>query len=374
LSATSYLNHPQPAACRSLGLDLLRAIAIMMVLVSHWTCHMGDWFGIAVPPVADVVGDIGVEIFFALSGFLIGRILIEITRVRPTWRDFQVFMVRRCMRTLPLYFLWLAMLLCVFPPKDDAVVTALRFITLTQNLVADLPSDYYFAVTWSLTIEEWFYLLFGAGLILLSRRIGGKWALPCCLAVFLLAPLALRLAYLERGPLVFFRIDEIGYGVLMARLFLDRNWMFRHPWVPLAFGIALIAASMLSLLPVPAALAVPLSSNAEVIGGALCLPAALRLHRAAAWFERPVRWIATRSYALYLFHLTILVDVVERLLVLPNVLPASAGVVLAIVVPFPLAALSYHYLETPLLRRRPAQDREIRPRQSPLPRSVVAAG
>ena len=91
-----------------------------MVLTSHWTCHFGDWFGIPVPPMADTVGDIGVEIFFALSGFLIGRILIDITQARPTWRDFQVFMIRRAMRTLPLYFLWLTLLLCVFPPKDNA--------------------------------------------------------------------------------------------------------------------------------------------------------------------------------------------------------------------------------------------------------------
>ena len=337
------------------GLDLLRALAVLMVLFSHWTSHFGGWAGVHLPAVVDVIGDTGVEIFFALSGFLIGRILIGITRARPTWREFQLFMIRRAMRTLPLYFVWLTLLLCLFPPRHEVLPTALRFLTLTQNLLAEMPPDYYFVVTWSLTIEEWFYLLFGAALIMLSRWIGGSRALLLCLVVFILAPLALRLGYQYRGPLVFFRIDEIAYGVIIARLYLSRSWLFRNPWPPLAVGIGLCAAAMASVLPVPVHLTVPLTSNAEVIGGALCLPAALRLFRAPGWLEAPVRWVAARSYALYLMHLTILSDVVEPYMLTPGLLPPLICAMLAMALPFPLAALSYRFLEAPLLRRRPAQ-------------------
>lgn len=362
----------------SLGLDLLRAIAVSMVLTSHWTSHFGYWFNVPVPAVVDTIGDTGVEIFFALSGFLIGRILIGIAGLHPTWRDFRVFMARRAMRTLPLYFLWLAILLCVFPPRQDVLFTALRFLTLTQNLIAAMPADYYFVVTWSLAIEEWFYLLFGCALIVLARWLGGARALPWCLAVFILAPLALRLTYLERGPLVFFRIDEIAYGVLMARLYLNRSWIFRHPWAPLAaglalFGIALSGTALFGALHIPPQLAVPLTSNAEVIGGALCLPAALRLSRAAAWFAIPVRWIATRSYALYLIHLTILVDVAENRLFENGLMPVLACAILAIVLPFPLAELSYRFLEGPILRCRPDQDRASVPRLPAMPQGAVVA-
>jgi peptidoglycan/LPS O-acetylase OafA/YrhL len=52
----------------------------------------------------DFVGDTGVEIFFALSGFLIGRILIGIAGARPAWSDLLVFLVRRAMRTLRCIF------------------------------------------------------------------------------------------------------------------------------------------------------------------------------------------------------------------------------------------------------------------------------
>jgi len=343
---------------RVLGLDLLRTVAVIMVLVSHWTGHFSYWFGVDAPvvaAVADVVGDTGVELFFALSGFLIGRILIGIIRTRPAWRDFGIFMARRAMRTLPLYCLWLALLLSVFPPRQDMVATAVRFATLTQNLLAPWPPDYYFMVTWSLTIEEWFYLLFGFALILLARRFGGARALGCCLAVFLLGPLALRLGFHERGLLVFLRIDEIAYGVLMAWLYIGRSWLFRHPWAPLAVGLALVGAALGSVLPLPERLVVPLTSNAQVIGCALCLPAALRLSRTTAWLDAPVRWIAARSYALYLMHLTILVDIAEHRLFEPGLLPAYGCVIVAIMLPFPVAELSYRVLEVPLLRLRPRQ-------------------
>jgi peptidoglycan/LPS O-acetylase OafA/YrhL len=361
------LPFPNPAPGRSLGLDLMRATAILMVLANHWVSHFGYWFAFQVPPVADAIGDTGVEIFFALSGFLIGRILIGIAGARPTWSDFQIFMTRRAIRTLPLYFLWLALLLAVFPPTQDTLVTALRCLTLSQNLFADMPVDYFYAVTWSLTIEEWFYLLFGALLLILARRIGGTQALSWCLALFLLAPLALRLGYQERGPLVFLRIDEIAYGVLMARLYLDRSRLFRHPWPALATGMLCIAAALTDALPLPDALATPLTVNLEVIGGALCLPAALRLHRLPSWMGHPVQWLAARSYALYLMHLTILVDVAERQWVEPGLLSPLAAALLAVLLPFPLAELSYRLLEAPLQRLRPHQNR---PQATPMPATI----
>jgi peptidoglycan/LPS O-acetylase OafA/YrhL len=346
---------PQDAS-RVLGLDLLRAGAVLMVLTSHWAAHMGAWFGLRVPAAFDTLGDIGVELFFALSGFLIGRILIGVAETRPGWRDYAVFMARRGMRTLPLYFCWLGLLLLVFPPADLAG-TAWRYATLTQNLLTPFPADYYFAVTWSLVVEEWFYLLFGGALLALSCRMGGRRALWCCLAVFLVAPLVLRLAYQERGAVVFFRIDEIGYGVLMARLHVDGSRLFRHAWALLAAGLVMLGAVLADCLPVPGWLAVSLTSNVEVIGSALCLPAALRLSRAAGWFARPVRWVAGRSYALYLIHLTILVDVVEMRLVTPGVLPLVACVAVAVLLPLPLAELSWRLLERPMLRLRPHQRR-----------------
>lgn len=336
------------------GLDLLRACAILLVLFSHWLSHFSSWFSLGIPGTIDVAGDIGVEIFFALSGFLIGRILLGLIRNGASWADFRLFMIRRMLRTLPLYFLWLALLLSVFPPKQDMLVTSLRFLTLTQNLLSGMPPDYYFVVTWSLTIEEWFYLLFAGLLFTLARRRGMR-AFPVCLALFIIVPLALRIWHNERGPLVIFRIDEIAYGVLAAWLFARGSRLFQYPRATLAVGLGLLLVSLAEALPLPARLITPLTSNIEVIGAALCLPAALCLRTMPAWLGTPIRWIASRSYALYLIHLTILVDVAEEGMLTHGLLSGLSCMLLAVVVPFVLAELSWRFLEAPMLLVRPDQ-------------------
>jgi hypothetical protein len=360
----------EPGSGRGLGLDLLRAAAVLMVLCSHWTSHFLGWWGIAVPSVVDSIGDTGVEVFFALSGFLIGRILIGIAADRPTWRDYRVFLLRRAMRTLPLYFAWLLLLLALFPPQQDFEATALRFLTLTQNLIAEMPPDYYFVVSWSLTVEEWFYALFGLAFIFLARHTGGQRAMWACLPLFLLPPLLLRLAFDYRGPMVFFRIDEIAYGVLAAAVYARCGNRLPFPGAALAAGLALIAVSLAGVLPDHWAL--PLTSNLQVIGGVLCLPAALRLAHLPGWLRIPVQWTAGRSYALYLMHLTLLKDVVERMLLEPGLLPPAACAVLAVLLPLPLAELSFRLLEGPMMRLRPAQGGPRRPRATVGPLRVPA--
>ena len=99
------------------------------------------------------------------------------------------------------------------------------------------------------------------------------------------------------------------------------------------------------------------ASNAEVIGGALCLPAALRLTQVNARLRAPIQSAAEQSYALYLMHLTILVDLVERQVFEPGWLSPSGCAALAILLPFPLPELLYRLLVVPILRRRPPQRR-----------------
>jgi peptidoglycan/LPS O-acetylase OafA/YrhL len=115
-----------------------------------------------------------------------------------------------------------------------------------------------------------------------------------------------------------------------------------------------------------------LSYNATVVGFALCLPAALRLRRAPAWFEGPVRWLSSRSYALYIIHWTVLVDFVQGKLWWPgNKVPTLPCAILAIVLPFILAELSYRFLEGPILRHRPRQEPSVPAAPQPTDRKSV---
>ena len=324
---------------RNIGLDLVRAVAILLVMVSHWAHNIGIWYHYATPQPVFFAGDVGVDLFFALSGFLIGRILLGIIENAPTWRSIGIFLVRRWMRTLPLYWLWL-LVLAVFQPHAPGVRTIGQMAVLMQNVAWQMPPGFFFAVSWSLTVEEWFYLSFGVALlgsVLLIGRRGAVWPV---LAVFLSVPLALRLtvpAFADwsngLSHAVVFCLDSICYGVLVAVAWRRQGLIFRHPKASLVLGLSLIGAGWADLLPIPSHLLLALIPNVIVIGCALCLPAAIGLR-----LERPraaavVRQISAQSYGLYVMHLTILADVAQHLYFAHDI-SRPAAVLLGVGLPF----------------------------------------
>src|SRR5208283_2695708 len=97
------------------GLDLARFIAVALVLVTHCTSMFLSLTSIKPPVVVLLSAFFGVELFFVLSGFLIGRLLFRIAETDPTPRGWLIFMTRRWLRTLPLYFIWLLIVPTVLP-------------------------------------------------------------------------------------------------------------------------------------------------------------------------------------------------------------------------------------------------------------------
>ncbi len=161
---------------RFAGLDHLRALAIIIVFVYHYNIfghppglydHLGSW------------GWTGVDLFFVLSGYLIGGQLFATTRAKrevaneeergeaaPTKfiRDqpilYSEFYFKRALRILPAYFVVLALYLMIPAFKERSQLPPLwRMITFTQNFGLDLTRDGAFSHAWSLCIEEQFYLV-----------------------------------------------------------------------------------------------------------------------------------------------------------------------------------------------------------------------
>ena len=141
---------------RIFGLDVLRFVAIFMVLLGHSLILVPQEYKKSVNPF---LYD-GVAIFFVLSGFLIGGILVKIVNKQSaSWAGLLDFWKRRWMRTLPVYLVVLLFLLVYtlifFPvnfPKEW-----FRFFIFTQNIFGHYRPGF-FAEAWSLSIEEWFYL------------------------------------------------------------------------------------------------------------------------------------------------------------------------------------------------------------------------
>jgi peptidoglycan/LPS O-acetylase OafA/YrhL len=220
---------------RNLGLDIVRSVAITMVIAAHVLYFFTRGLEAAVP--AMYVLGMGVELFFALSGFLIGGILIRDVvenpaGVAPGKRLF-LFYVRRWMRTLPLYFALIAGILLfghtllpghrAVPPFDT-----LNLVFLQNFSVTALQFQ---PVSWSLAIEEWFYLLIPLGMLLISmfkRNRASLIYLYCGLIIG--ASLIARIWIFKtnlpyRGmwdfgsrKQIFVHMDSLMFGVLFAAL------------------------------------------------------------------------------------------------------------------------------------------------------------
>ncbi|HLK81651.1 MAG TPA: acyltransferase [Xanthobacteraceae bacterium] len=338
---------------RNFGLDVVRAAAILSVLVAHFTDVTAILTGTRAPIFIAHLGN-GVELFFALSGFLIGGLLMDIAE--PGLRAWAIFMTRRWMRTVPLYVVWLVTLLIVWRPQHDLAEHAIKYLTFSQDLLWRMPPDNWFGVSWSLAVEEWFYLLFAATLLGLST-IFGRWAIALATGAFILVPLALRTALVTPDLLanwdealrkvVIYRLDAIAYGVAVAGFV--RYWpnAVRQLSVPLLFaGIMIVIAVTATARPLYMIALYP-------AGLALCLPAATLIPRPHSIIAEPIRWLSTRSYALYIVHLSLLefsAAAVTTGLMNPWSTPLVAGLGMVA-----LSELSFRFLESPILRKRPRQ-------------------
>ena len=191
-----------PAAALSSGrvpeLDGVRGLAIALVVLCHYGAHQmtsapGTAFNLL--HIALTFGWVGVDLFFVLSGFLIGGILME-NRNSPHF--FSTFYLRRVCRIFPIYYLWLGgalVLLAAGLPEHlrklvQPDVPFWSYFTYTQNLLLPKLGDFgneWFGVTWSLAVEEQFYLLFP-----LLVRFCPATRLPRLLAVLAVSAVAFR--------------------------------------------------------------------------------------------------------------------------------------------------------------------------------------
>ena len=170
------------------GLDLLRAIAIAWVMVFHSFVVGGlgdnfDWLS--------RFGWMGVDLFFVLSGFLIGsQVLKPLARGEPL--GFGDFYLRRAFRILPAFLVVLALYLAM-PEFREApgMQPWWQFATFTVNFLIDYGHNKAFSHAWSLCVEEHFYLLFPLLAWGLTRRPSAAKFVCVCVAI-VLAGIAIR--------------------------------------------------------------------------------------------------------------------------------------------------------------------------------------
>jgi peptidoglycan/LPS O-acetylase OafA/YrhL len=306
------------AAKRLSGLDHLRALAIIIVFAYHYSLfghppglydYLGSW------------GWTGVDLFFVLSGYLIGgQLFAKIAKDQPV--SYGEFYFKRSLRILPAYFAVLILYLTIPAFTERSHLPPLwRMITFTQNFGLDLAKEGAFSHAWSLCIEEQFYLILPLLIIALGTRKKTTWILP----ILFLLGFAIRsfmwFDVLPKQPsfgkayyeFIYYptwsRLDGLLAGVVLSAFyyFQPAAWqrLTRHGNRLLLIALALVAGAWFiahddhqyemrgAIFGYPAI---------SIAYGALVLAALSPTSLLYRYSSGLTRWIATLSYSIYLTH------------------------------------------------------------------------
>lgn len=239
---------------RIFGLDLMRAIAILMVLFGHciWIVPKSDGLFYQ---LLELSGFLGVEIFFVLSGFLIGKILYQLYLKEDfSFQAVFYFLKRRWFRTLPNYYLILVVNIVIAYSIGNDISYAWEYFFFIQNGITPMPA--FFTESWSLSVEEFAYLVLPLFLLLAGSTVKSKSKSH----LFLLAVLTLILIFFTHKiayqnttanvnldqwnsslkAVVIYRLDSIFIGVLCSWMYLNITETWRkYRYIFFVIGIVL---------------------------------------------------------------------------------------------------------------------------------------
>jgi len=349
---------------RIFGLDLIRAFAIILVVFSHGKFLLDD-SPLEGFPYFKMID--GVDMFFVLSGFLIGGIILrQFGKTGGTKiKELLLFWKYRWFRTLPLYYVILTIdyvLVANGLVAGSTEHATIDFLFFTQNLYSSFSG--FFWESWSLSVEEWFYLISPLLIYLLNKVIRIKWTFLIITLLMLLFPLFYR--YGLRDPditryhwditfrkIVLCRFDSIGYGMLASWFYFYKQELLNKLRYPaFAIGALLIVfllnykadcqtfykqVIMFSLSPIAVLLTIPLFST---------------IKKGAGILATAVQYISKISYSMYLVNLGIVAALIKF-----NIPPTGGAdsifkYVLYWLVVIGLSSLLYHFVEQPVLKLR----------------------
>ncbi len=359
---------------RTYGLDILRAFAISIVVLTHSVTYLPA----TITNLINYIALDGVSIFFVLSGFLIGQILIKSMMRREI--DFYTllnFWWRRWLRTLPIYFLIFSLVLFVYNyPTFNSAPTFKRFYIFSQNIYTPHPG--FFIEAWSLSVEEWFYLLIPFLIFIFIRffKIKVFTSILIISVVVILFSTAIRMErYFTNFPIneykfalllrmqVITRLDSLMYGVLGAlfAVFYHERWMIRNE-LKLIIGIAILvinkafAPGQNEMLGFYQSVFF-LSLNS--IGTLLMLPFLSNYKTGQGFIFKMVTYLSLISYSLYLINLTPMQDYIMPFInnhIIKNMVNVQMVKNIDLLLYLPISIFGsiylYKFIESPILKYR----------------------
>ena len=367
-----YINYEN----RIFGLDVVRAVAILLVIFSHSTLLIFPEEENITLNIIRFFGTIGVDLFFVLSGYLIGNIILrQLDKGYVRFKDFLYFWIRRWFRTLPNYFLILLLNILVFYILYDDIFDGIEtFFVFLQNFVNPHPD--FFTEAWSLSIEEYAYII-GPILLFLFLRLfkrvsKGQIYLVMVISIILMT-MALRLyfhfshsilsnSYWSQHirKVVVYRLDSIYFGFLAAYLIRHyfnyvrhRKNIFFYFGIIMFFGLhALIFRFGFEPENMPLFynfFYLPLLSISLLLFFPICI-----YWRQGKFFKREVTSISILSYALYLVNYSLILLSMQYFINVDNLSVFGKLLMLLIYwfLSFTSAYLLHTYYEKPIMDLR----------------------
>ncbi len=331
------------------ALDALRGIAILIVLIHHYVPEQFK------PPLFWS----GVDLFFVLSGFLITDILLKNVNAE---NYYLTFYVRRAARILPLYWLLLLAFLLVMKLEPGMLGSSFSkhlpfwsYITFTQNFLYSARNfwrDPWLDVTWSLALEEQFYIFLSISV----RNLNRKYLASLSIFLILLAPV---LRFYTDSPLVSYqlplhRADSLVIGVVIAILWQSQSaqaFIHAHKKYFL-WALPVFFAGIAYLFKTEAGIGLPIPHFflAFFYADLLILGLVRSPEKPGIFFgNKALVWLGLRSYGIYLLHKPIRLVFATLIAESSISLDPVVSMLFVCVLLCAVAELSYRLVEKPIM-------------------------
>lgn len=336
------------------NIDQLRFLAAMTVAFSHLLISKnGSNLNL------EICSSIAVEVFFIISGFVLAPQILKVVNSIDT-KNYKIFLIRRWYRTIPLYILSLvltSLLLGKFLSFDF-----FKYLIFIQNFYKIILHTDYFSISWSLSVEEWFYIIFPIFLFFFLKFYKQKNNKNIIYLSFLFIGLIflLRIFFINDENwgsnirrIVLFRLDAIVFGFI---LFFYKDYIINNIFKIKWLFILIIITSILVFK------ILKINSSQDIIvikiifhymiglWGSLVVLFFYVLDKKIKReiFIKINLFLGQISYSIYLFHLMIIY------IISPFIISTKMTIFLFFIIQIFVSWMLYHYFEKPILKLRPS--------------------
>jgi peptidoglycan/LPS O-acetylase OafA/YrhL len=303
---------------RNPHLDILRALAVVMVILSHEPVAPAGTMSVIAAPLAvfHQYGGLGVDLFFVLSGFLVSGLLFREHYATGSTRIGR-FLIRRGFKIYPAFYVFIFTTALIRFQRGDTTFT--RFDVLGEALFVQNYGPHLWSHTWSLAVEEHFYLLLAGLVLLLQRRSGGDpfRRIPLIFAITTTCVLVARAitfrlvpysGYTHHFP-THLQLDALFFGVVLSYFYHSTPRFVKAVQEHTGALYFVSAICLVAAQALPGALGYVVGHALTYVGfGALVIAAvATPTSTVFARWIRPVAAVGEQSYSIYLWHTAVYV-------------------------------------------------------------------